>query len=63
MRKSRQPRCGAAISKIAVRKTPKLLDTGWNFRRAIFRISSLQSRDRPRRHYAWHEVKQGLPGA
>jgi hypothetical protein len=37
MRKSRQPRCTAAILQIAVVKTAKPLDAGWNFGRAIFR--------------------------
>jgi hypothetical protein len=36
MRKSRQPRCTAAILQIAVVKAAKLLDAGWNFGRAIF---------------------------
>jgi hypothetical protein len=36
MRKSRQPRCIAAISGTVAFKTPKLLDADWNFSQAIF---------------------------
>jgi hypothetical protein len=63
MRKSRQPRCIAANSKTAVMKAPKLLDTGWNFSRAIFRASPPARRDGSRIRPAWHEVKQGVPAA
>jgi hypothetical protein len=63
MRKSRQPRCTAAISKTAVMKTPKPLEVGWNFSRAIFRASSPANRDRSRNRPAWHEVEQGVPDA
>jgi hypothetical protein len=44
MRKSRQPRCTAAIAKIAALKASKLLDTDRNFSQAIFRATSLAHR-------------------
>jgi hypothetical protein len=47
MRKSRQPRCTAAILQIAVVKAAKLLDAGWNFGRAIFRAGSAARREGP----------------
>jgi hypothetical protein len=36
MRKSRQPRCTAAILEFAALKASKFLDAVWNFSRAIF---------------------------
>jgi hypothetical protein len=51
------------IRKTAVMKTPKLLDAGWNFSRAIFRASSPARRDGAHNRPAWHEVKQGVPDA
>jgi hypothetical protein len=63
MRKSRQPRCVAAILKTAVMKTPKPLEAGWNFSRAIFRTSSPPRRGGSRNRSAWHEVKQAVPDA
>jgi hypothetical protein len=63
MRKSRQPRCIASISKTAVMKPPKLLEAGWNFSRAIFRASSPARRNRSRNRPAWHQVEQGVPDA
>jgi hypothetical protein len=63
MRKSRQPRCIAVNPKTEAIKTPKLLDAGWNFSRAIFRASSPARRDGSRMRPAWHEVKRGVPDA
>jgi hypothetical protein len=63
MRKSRQPHCVAAISKTAAMKTPKPLEAGWNFSRAIFRASSPAGRGGSRNRPAWHEVEQGVPDA
>jgi hypothetical protein len=63
MRKSRQPRGTAAVSKTAIMKTVKLLDAGWNFNRAIFRASSPAHRNKLYNRPAWHEVKQGVPDA
>jgi len=51
------------IRKTAVMKTPKLLDAGWNFSRAIFRASSPTRGDGAHNRPAWHEVKQGVPDA
>ena len=45
MRKSRQPRCIAAISGTVAFKTSKLLDADWNFSQAVFRARAAAGRD------------------
>jgi hypothetical protein len=63
MRKSRQPRCIAAISKPAALKTSKLLGAEWNFSRAIFRAASPACRHGLRNRPGWQEVEHGMPDA
>jgi hypothetical protein len=43
MRKSRQPRCSAAIPGITPLKSSKLLDAEWNFSQAIFVVTASAS--------------------
>jgi hypothetical protein len=63
MRKSRQPRCTAAIAKIAALKASKLLDADWNFSQAIFRATSLGAAPLAVKLPRWHQVEQAVPGA
>jgi hypothetical protein len=48
---------------IAVAKTAKPLDAGWNFGRAIFSARRSMHREGPYQSPAWSEVKQGVPAA
>jgi hypothetical protein len=63
MRKSRQPRCIAAISAIAVAEALKLLAAERNLAWAIFRALPAAGGGRSRRCLCWHQVKQSLPDA
>jgi hypothetical protein len=63
MRKSRQPRCIAAISGTAAFKASKLLDADWNFSQAVFRASSPACRRGSRNGPGWQEVEQAMPAA
>jgi hypothetical protein len=63
MRKSRQRRCSAANSHIIAGKTPKLLDRGRNFSRAIFGAFAPGRRCLTVERRGWHQVEQSMLAA
>jgi hypothetical protein len=63
MRKSRQPRCTAAIAKIAALKKSKLLDADWNFQSGDFSHNVTDAPPLAVKLPRWHQVEQDVPGA
>jgi len=63
MRKSRQQRCTAAISRIAAVKAPKPLEADRNPDWADLCASSPAQHGRSCKCPGWHQVKQNVPDA